>query len=100
MHIVGVRVRVFLGTDPVIDVHVLVWVRPLSLISVPIAVAITMYVHGKEIVVQRSTCSSIGAKWHITIIPVVNVLDGLSLVLRVMRAPIMMIHFVYWSAWR
>ena len=66
--------------------------RPLSLISIPIAVTITMDVHGKEIVVQRSTCSSIGAKWYIAIIPVINVLDSLSVMLGVMRVPIIMIH--------
>ena len=51
-----------------------------------------MDVHGKEIVVQRSTCSSIGAKWYIAIIPVINVLDSLSVMLGVMRVPIIMIH--------
>lgn len=77
MYVVGIRV--LLGTDTVIDVHVLVRVRHLSLISVPIAIAIAMDVHREEIVVQRSTCSGIGAKWHIAIIPIVNVLDSLSL---------------------
>jgi len=93
VHVIGVWV--LLGTNPVIDVHVLVRVRPLSLISVPIAITITMYVHGKEIVVQGSTCSGIGAKWYIAIIPVVNILDSLGLILHV---PIMMMHFVSWSA--
>lgn len=62
----------------------------MSLISVPIAIAITMGVHREEIVIQRLTCSSIGAKWHVAIIPIVNVLDGLGLMWRVMYVPIMM----------
>lgn len=69
---------------------------PLGLIGVPIAIAIAMYVHGKKIVVQRSTCSGIGAKWHIAIIPVIDILDSLRLTLRMMmmmRVPVvMMMH--------
>jgi len=64
--------------------------RPLGLIGVPIA--ITMYVHGKEVVVQGSTCSGIGAKWHITIIPIIDVLDSLSPTLRMMHVPVVMMH--------
>ena len=66
--------------------------RPLGLIGVPmaIAIAIAMYVHGKEIVVQGSTCSGIGAKWHITIIPVIDIFNSLSLTLRMMRVPVVM----------
>jgi hypothetical protein len=65
----------------------------LGLIGVPIAIPITMHVHGKEIVVQWSTCSGIGAKWYITIVPVIDVLDSLSLTLRMMHVPVvMMMH--------
>lgn len=81
IHVVGVKV-LLRSTDTVIVVHVLVRVRPLSLIriSVPIAIPITMDVHREEIVVQRSTCGGIGAKWYVAIIPIVNVLDSLSLI--------------------
>ena len=45
-----------------------------------------MDVHREEIVVQGLTCSTIGAKRHIAIVPIVNVLDSLGL----MYVPIMM----------
>ena len=61
-------------------------VHPLSLISVPIAITITVDGHREEVVVQGLTCGGIGAKWHITIIPIVYILDSLSL----MHVPIMM----------
>ena len=66
--------------------HYLVRGSPLSLIGIPIAITITMGVHRKKVVIQRLTCSSIGAKWHIAIIPIVNIIDSLSL----MNIPIMM----------
>ena len=66
--------------------YYLVRVQPLSLIRVPIAITITMDVHREEIVVQGLTCSTIGAKRHIAIVPIVNVLDSLGL----MYVPIMM----------
>jgi len=49
--------------------------------GVPIAIAITMDVHWNKVVIQRTTCSHIGVKWHVAIIPIVNVLDGLGLIL-------------------
>jgi hypothetical protein len=58
----------------------------LSLISVPIAIPITMDGNREEIVVQGLICSSVGAKWHIVIIPIVYALDCLSL----MHVPMMM----------
>jgi hypothetical protein len=58
MQVVGIQV--LLRTDPVTDVHELVKGCLLGLIGVPI----TMYVHGKEIVIKGSTCSGIGAKYQ------------------------------------
>ena len=53
-------------------------VPPLSLISVPVAITITMGVHREEIVVQWLVRRSIWAG-HVAIIPIVNVLDSLGL---------------------
>jgi hypothetical protein len=64
--------------------------RPLGLINVPITMV--MYVHGKEIVVQGSTCSGIGAKWHIITLPAIDVPDSLSLTLSMMHVPVVTMH--------
>ena len=53
----------------------LVWCR-LELIDVRVARKVRV----EEIVVQRLPHSTVGAIWHVTVIPVVDVLHGVSLI--------------------
>jgi hypothetical protein len=49
-----------------------------------IDIQVTRDVHVEEIIVQRLACSIIGTIWHIAIIPVVDVLDSLTLIWRML----------------
>ena len=115
MWIQVIWIQVLPRSDPVTDAHVLHSVSGQSCIQlievkryylvegrlgigIPSSIAITTYINGKEIVVQGPTCSGITAKWHNANIPVIDVLDSLSLTLRRLHVPVVMMHLVFlWS---
>jgi hypothetical protein len=62
---------------------------PIYLVCYPIVidVKVTWDVHGNEVIVQRLPTSGIGTIWHISIIPVVDVLHRLALIWGMILGP-------------